>query len=617
MTQTKEKPLEKALKIILVVLVLVFASSILLSPQKFSSRSEGPIFQKLVTGFAGEGGDEGDNPCHDGSDMCTPSSNQGCGTNIGECTTGIQTCSSQCDWGGCSGIGPTSEICDGLDNDCNGLIDDGIACGCTEGENRVCGINSGACQTGTQTCSGGTWSICGGGYMGPTQETCNNIDDDCDGTADELLIQSCESDIGECSSGTQTCSFGSWGSCSGNIGPTQETCDNKDNDCDNLIDEFLTQTCGTNDGECQTGTQTCFYGSWGGCGGTYVGPTQEICGDGIDQDCNEGDLTCDCQNGATQSCLTGQNGICSGGQRTCLSNSWGLCLPNNIPGIEICDELDNDCDGSVDEGNVCDPAECRDSDGGLNYPVQGTVIGATENTLIDYCDSEFNDRLIEYICTQNEYGNYYSLHTCPELCQDGACVAAPPEEENDTLITPSCVDSDPINNLLVAGFVEGIDVYGNHHTFKDECLQTDETQVLQYSCFSDPVTERLSIQQRVYDCPTNYLCEEGTCSSLSQCTDAQGNVIINIEKACYNPTTNQLEMAFYKDTPDEIVAMDFTVNGQTGSKAYTCGQTCGECSIQATGSKEYSISIWENQKPTSIILETINCNTGTIDIELC
>ena len=47
-----------------------------------------------------------------------------CGSNVGECRSGLSTCS-----GGkivCNAVGPTAEICDGKDNDCNGSIDDGV-----------------------------------------------------------------------------------------------------------------------------------------------------------------------------------------------------------------------------------------------------------------------------------------------------------------------------------------------------------------------------------------------------------------------------------------------------------------------------------------------------------
>ena len=91
----------------------------------------------------------------------------------------------------------TSEICDnGFDDDQNGQVDEG--CACSPGEAQDCyGGNPlqagvGACGWGTQTCetSGSgefetnSWSMCTG-FVEPTVESCNGLDDDCDGTVDD------------------------------------------------------------------------------------------------------------------------------------------------------------------------------------------------------------------------------------------------------------------------------------------------------------------------------------------------------------------------------------------------------------------------------------------------
>ena len=68
-----------------------------------------------------------------------------------------------------------------------------------------------------------------------------------------------------------------------------------------------------------------------------------------------------CINGQTRPCSENV-GLCKVGQQTCKDNRWGLCVGGILPGFELCDEKDNDCDGEVDEdfsdkGQPCENGE--------------------------------------------------------------------------------------------------------------------------------------------------------------------------------------------------------------------------------------------------------------------
>ncbi len=263
------------------------------------------------------------------------------------------------------------------------------------------------------------------------EEVCDAMDNDCDGATDETLTRPCGPEMprGECKAGIDTCVAGMWMGCMGAVEARMETCDvdRLDENCDGMRNEGCdcvpgeTQECGNNQGVCRPGVETCMNGRWGGaCEGAQDPMQREVCDQAEeDEDCDgEANPNCECYVGqAPRPCPGGiDTGECSAGTQMCNAGKWSACSGQRGKQVEMCDGDDDDCDGVEDNA----PSDCRSPMMCRDGKCEECTNGRSED-----CEDANACQPPRRTCSNGQWGECTGGLRCEsdETCTDGRCIS--------------------------------------------------------------------------------------------------------------------------------------------------------------------------------------------------
>jgi len=382
--------------------------------------------------------------------------------NKGICKGGIRACNTGGNWGECENeITPEEEICDGLDNDCNGTIDDNLIF-------PVANKLGGVCANQKKVCDGENGWKEPNYFAIPSYEEaetkCDGLDNNCDGSADNHLNPVfSDKQKGVCKDSQKLCmGVNGWQepdffNYSEEYERIETLCDGLDNDCNGIIDDGFPDNDGDEIADCvdedddndgiidindncpfnynpeQTNTDNdefadacdddddndgvndndengnpldnCQFiangidednqldtdndGYGDACDTCNNDPNKQeegLCGCNIEDIDTDGDTIPDCND----NCIYTQNTDQANEDGDSKGDLCDMCVANDATSEpeEICNGIDDDCNGVIDESGVCNSNCIREE---------------YDNHVYLFCNEELNWLDAKYACNKMNY----------------------------------------------------------------------------------------------------------------------------------------------------------------------------------------------------------------------
>ena len=355
---------------------------------------------------------------------------------------------------------PAPETCNGVDDNCSGgQPDEG-----DPGGGGKCGTDEGACTAGQFHCDPTTGMVKCFGFDDHRLDTeaCNKVDDNCDGLIDNNVPSAgpcgpvAIGNVGRCKVGHLECKPGGVTTCDDAVFPAFETCNTMDDDCDGDTDEIFDlkhdiKNCGACNNVCPTGMNanaTCNppagnpsgngqcglsckpgYKDLDGQPGCEFGPCfatgDEVC-DGDDNDCDG-----KTDENVVPPAICKSGGECGAVAPTAVcdnANGWKCTYTGAVQFPEtLCDGKDNNCDGNIDENQPNKGQTCHEDSETTCNETSPTTLAIGDND----GDGKVNDGCVRVggaaesgtdcnDLVDNDNDGFVN-DGCPAVARQGAC----------------------------------------------------------------------------------------------------------------------------------------------------------------------------------------------------